>query len=599
MGRAVTGESAERHIENYGLLSDCRSAALVNRDGSIDWLCWPRFDSAACFARLLGDERHGFFSIAPQARETRVVRRYASDTLILETEFDTAEGSVRMTDFMPIETAAPTLIRLVVGLRGRTPLRMRCAPRFDYGALAPWIVASARGARLQAGPDELTLEASVPLEIEDQHCGAQFVLESGQRASFVLSYGSPHAHAEPPGDPQGLLERTAGYWRDWIGRLQHPCDWPEALRRSLLTLRAMIHRPSGGLLAAPTTSLPEQLQGPLNWDYRFAWLRDSTFTLTALLNAGYREEAQAWRDWILRALGSEPAKMRTMYRVDGGRDVNECTLDWLPGFHGARPVRVGNAAAYQRQIDIYGEVLDAMELATRAGIPQSEHGKHIERGIAEYLESIWDETGRGIWESREESHRYVYSQVMAWVGIDRFVRSAGRHGHADAALLDRLKALREQIHAQICEQGYDASRGHFVQHYGDHALDGSLLLLPLVGFLPVEDERIAGTIAAVERELLHDGLVMRQQYPHRKRQGAFIACTCWLADCRRLQGRVAEARGTIERVLAVSNDLGLLAEEYDIHAQQLCGNFPQALSHLALVNAILGMDGPMLQRGGG
>jgi GH15 family glucan-1,4-alpha-glucosidase len=506
---------------------------------------------------------------------------------------------VRLTVFMPIDTAAPTLVRLVTGLRGRTALRMHCAPRFDYGALAPWIVAHERGCHLQAGPDELTLEASVPLRIADQHCSAQFVLESGQHASFVLSYGSAHLRAQRRGDLQGLLERTASYWREWIGRLQRRCEWPEALRRSLLTLRAFIHKPSGGLLAAPTTSLPEQLQGPLNWDYRFAWLRDSTFTLTALLNAGFREEAQAWRDWILRTLGSEPSKMRTMYRIDGGRDVNEYTLDWLPGFQGARPVRVGNAAAYQRQIDIYGEVLDAMELATRAGIPQSEHGRQIECGIVEYLESVWDEPGRGIWESREESHRYVYSQVMAWVGIDRFLASAARYGHAEGVQLDRLKRLREHIHVQICQQGYDASRGHFVQHYDGHAVDGSLLLLPLVGFLPVEDARIAGTIAAVECELLHDGLVMRQRYPHRKRQGAFLACTCWLADCRRLQGRVSEARSAIERVLAAGNDLGLLAEEYDLHEQRLCGNFPQALSHLALVNAILGTDGPMLQRGGG
>src|SRR6185312_4061190 len=372
-----------------------------------------------------------------------------------------------------------------------------------------------------------------------------------------------------PADPQALRERTAAYWRDWIGRLQRRCDWPGPLRRSLLTLRALIHRPSGGLLAAPTTSLPEQRHGALNWDYRFAWLRDSTFALTALLNAGYREEAQAWRDWMLRALGSEPAKMRTMYRIDGARDVNEYTLDWLPGFRGAKPVRVGNAAAYQRQIDIYGEVLDAMELATRAGIPQSEQGRHIERGIVEYLESVWDEPGRGIWESREESHRYVYSQVMAWVGIDRFLRSARRYGHADDSLIDRLTVLRGRIHAQICQQGYDASRGHFLQHYDGRAVDASLLLLPLVGFLPIEDERIAGTIAAVERELLHDGLLMRQVYPHPQRQGAFLACTCWLADCRRLQGRIPEARSAIERVLAVRNDLGLLAEEYDLQAQRL------------------------------
>ena len=598
----MTADSAERRIENYGLISDCRSAALVGRDGSVDWLCWPRFDSAACFARLLGDERHGFFAIAPLAPETRAARRYAGDSLILETEFDTAAGSVRITDFMPLETSTPTLVRLVTGLRGRTVLRMRCAPRFDYGSLAPWIVACEGGARLQAGPDELVLRASVPLEIEGQHCGAQFALESGQHASFVLSCDGAQAGASILRDEldlQALLEHTAAYWSDWISHLQRPSDWPGPLRRSLLTLRALIHRPSGGLLAAPTTSLPEQLHGPLNWDYRFAWLRDSTFTLTALLNAGFREEAERWRDWILRALGGEPSKMRTMYRIDGGRDVNEYTLDWLPGFQGARPVRVGNAAAYQRQIDIYGEVLDAMELATRAGIPQIEHGRQMERGIVEYLESIWDEPGRGIWESREQPQRYVYSQVMAWVGIDRFLRSARRYGLAADSSIARLTALRERIHAQVCQRGFDAARGHFVQHYDGHALDASLLLLPLVGFLPVQDARIAGTIAAVERELLHDGLVMRHDYPHGRRQGAFLACTCWLADCRRLQGRLAEARSAIERVLAVSNDLGLLAEEYDLHERRLCGNFPQALSHLALVNAILGMDGPMLQRGGG
>jgi GH15 family glucan-1,4-alpha-glucosidase len=491
------------------------------------------------------------------------------------------------------------VVRLVTGLRGRTPMRMDCTPRFDYGALAPWVEPRDQSVRLLAGADELLLESSVPLQIKAQHCSAQFVLETGQRESFVLTYGEPRTAEDAAESVQGLLDQTVHYWLEWIGRFQRACEWPEALRRSLLTLRALIHMPSGGLLAAPTTSLPEQFRGSLNWDYRFAWLRDSTFTLTALLNAGYCSEAHAWRDWILRALGSEPSKMRTMYRIDGGRDVNEYTLGWLPGFGGAQPVRVGNAAAYQRQIDIYGEVLDAMELATRAGIPQTEHGRHIERSIAEHLESVWDEPGRGLWESRAEPHRYIYSQVMAWVGLDRFLRSARRHGHGDGAFLERLQALRGRIHEQVCRDGYDASRGHFVQHYGGHAVDASLLLLPLVGFLPVQDARIAGTIAAVERELLHEGLVLREKVSRPKRQGAFLACTCWLADCRRLQGRLPEARSAIERVLGVRNDLGLLSEEYDLDSHRLCGNFPQALSHLALVNAVLGLHGPMLQRGGG
>jgi GH15 family glucan-1,4-alpha-glucosidase len=463
----------------------------------------------------------------------------------------------------------------------------------------PWLEPRADGFVARIGPDLVVLYAPVPVSADPRSTSTQFPVSMGQQLAFVLSYGASNAPAPERLDPQAALADTAGYWQRWIEHFERPTHWPDAVRRSLLTLRALTHQPTGALLAAPTSSLPERPGGADNWDYRYCWLRDSTFTITALLNAGYREEAAAWRDWILRAVGAEPSKMQIMYRVDGGRDVRERAIDWLPGYRGATPVRVGNAAAYQHQVDVYGEVIDALELATRAGIPQTEHGRHVERAVVEHLEKVWNTAGQGLWESRDEPRHYTYSRVMSWVGVDRFLRSAARHGHGEPRLLQRLRALRTQIHAEVCREGYDARLGRFVPHYGSQSLDASLLLLPLVGFLSVEDARMAGTITSIERELMQDGLVMRQAPHERPGQGAFLACTCWLADCQRMQGRTVQARETLERVLALRNEVGLLAEEYSTSANRLCGNFPQAFSHLALINAALAFSGPMLQRGGG
>jgi len=585
-------------IEDYALIGDGRTAALVGRDGSLDWLCWPRFDSEACFAKLLGTAEHGSWSINP-AQPARVTRRYLADTLVLQTEFETDTGAVSLLDFMPVGAAGSSVIRIVIGQRGSVPMRTMLAPRFDYGALMPWVEPCADGVVARAGADAMVLRAPVAFAASPRGASAQFSVGSGQRLAFVLSYGASHAPLPARLDAEGALTDTTGYWQRWIGRFERPTQWPDAVRRSLLTLRALIHQPTGALIAAPTTSVPEQAGGTSNWDYRYCWLRDTTFTLTALLNAGYHEEAAAWRDWILRAIAAEPSKMQVVYRVDGTRDVSERTIDWLPGYHWSAPVRIGNVAAHQHQGDVYGEVIDALELATRAGIPQSAHGMHVERAIIEHLEQVWNTAGQGLWESRGEPRHYTYARVMAWVGVDRFLRSAARHGHGEPQLLERLRALRTRIHAEVCREGYDSRRSRFVQHYGSQALDASLLLLPLVGFLPVEDPRMAGTIAAIEQELMQDGLVMRQAPHGRPGQGAFLACSCWLADCQRLQGRVDAAGATLERVLAVRNDVGLLAEEYDTGARALCGNFPQAFSHLALVNTALAFSGPMLQRGGG
>jgi len=585
-------------IEDYALIADGATAALIGRDGSLDWLCWPRFDSEACFAKLLGHGEHGSWSIAPVEPAT-VTRRYMTDTMVLQTEFETSTGAVNLVDFMPIGAAAPSVIRLLIGRRGSVTMRTALAPRFNYGALMPWIEPCDDGIVARAGANAVVLRAPVALATCPGGASAEFTVGNGQRLAFVLSFGAAHAPLPAPLDAQSALTDAIGYWQRWIERFNRPTHWPDAVRRSLLTLRALTYQPTGGLIAAPTTSLPEQAGGTSNWDYRYCWLRDSTFTLTALLNAGYHDEAAAWRDWILRAIAAEPSKMQIMYRVDGTRDVSEHTLGWLPGYHWSPPVRIGNVAAGQHQVDVYGEVIDAMELATRAGIAQSAHGKHVELGIIEHLERVWNTAGPGLWESRGEPRHYTYSRVMAWVGVDRFLRSAARHGHGDAQLLERLRGLRGQIHEQVCNEGYDSRLRRFVAHYGSQSLDASLLLLPLVGFLPVEDPRVASTIAAIEQELMQDGLVMRQAPAERPGQGAFLACTCWLADCQRLQGRIEEACASIERVLMVRNDVGLLAEEYDTGAHALCGNFPQAFSHLAVVNAALAVSGPMLQRGGG
>ena len=587
---------ASQLIEDYGLIGDGKTAALVGRDGSLDWLCWPGFDSEACFAALLGTDDHGRWSIAPLDATESATRRYQGDTVVLETDFETASGAVRLIDFMPIGGRTSSVIRIVVGLRGTVAMRLALNLRFDYGRLMPWVELTKDGFTAKIGPHVVNLRTPIPILADHAATTAEFVISEGQRLPFALSYGA--LEEGNPLNPDVLLADTQDYWREWIGRFTKRTQWPDSVRRSLLTLRALIDHAAGGLVAAPTTSLPETPGGSLNWDYRFCWLRDATFTVAALVNAGYHQEATAWRDWILRAVAADPSSLRIMYRVDGRQCASERMIDWLPGYRWAIPVRVGNAAATQRQVEVYGELIDAMEFATRAGIPQSDHGRHVELEIVTHLEAVWDTPGQGLWESREVARHYTYSRVMAWVGVDRFLRSAARYGHADQKTLERLRTLHCEIHAEICREGYDPGLGTFVQHYGSQELDACLLLLPIMGFLPADDPRMARTISAIENELVRDGLVFRTQSEMNAGQGAFLACTCWLADCRRMQGRADAAREALERVLSVGNDLGLLSEEYNLKGKHLSGNFPQALTHLAVLNTALSLGEDVQHRGG-
>jgi GH15 family glucan-1,4-alpha-glucosidase len=590
-----------RPIEDYALLGDGETTALLNRDGSIDWLCWPRFDDDACFAALLGTEENGHWSIAPTGPVTRRSRRYQDDTLVMETELETAEGTVRLTDFMPMRKGASSVVRIVDGLHGTVRMRCLLRLRFDYGALPPWSEASGNDVVAKAGPDLVVLRASVGLAIHAGAVSAEFGVSQGERRAFVLSYGASHEAPPPAVDAEAALAATQAFWRGWIGRFDdRRTEWPAQVRRSLITLKALIHAPTGGLVAAPTTSLPEAPGGTLNWDYRYCWLRDASFTLCALLNAGFHEEARAWRDWLLRALAGAPEKLRIMYRVDGSRHLSEWTVEALPGYRYASPVRVGNAASTQHQVDVYGEVLDTLDLARRGGVPTSEQEMAAGRRIVEHLETVWNIAGSGVWESRAEQRHYTYSKVMAWVGLDRFLRHPDCRRSVDPATIERVTALRQTIHDEVCREGWNEGLGTFVQHYGGQTIDASLLLIPLVGFLPADDCRVAATIATIRRELSEDGLIRRTRAKAEPpNEGAFLACSCWMADCLNLQGCHDEARAQFERVLAVANDLGLLSEEYDVPGKHLAGNFPQALTHLAIVNTALGLCGPMLQRGGG
>lgn len=593
-------------IEDYAMIGDGQTAALVARDGAIDWLCWPRFDHDACFAALLGTAENGRWRIAPVeapgggGSATRVARRYRGDTLVLDTDFETATGSVRLTDFMPAPPGGvSSLVRIVTGLRGEVEMDCRLGLRFDYGNVPPWVVPEPDGFTAVVGPDRVALRTRTALETTDDGARGRFRVGAGEEVAFTLQYSRSYEDAPAPVDAADALARTEAHWRDWIGRFQKPTDWPEAVRRSLLAIKALIHPVTGGLVAAPTLGLPEKPGGATDWDYRFCWLRDSTFTCCALLNAGYREEAAAWWRWLLRAIGGEPDKIRIMYRVDGSRRLEERQVPWLPGHGGATPVRVGNAAAGQRQLDVFGEILDSAEVARRGGLDGSEHEQRVSRRLVEYVERIWREPDQGLWESRGEPRHYVYSKAMAWTAVDRLLKLCGAEAALEPAARRRFGALRAEMHAEVCRKGFDAERGHFVRHYGAHELDASLLLLPLVGFLPVGDPRMAGTIAAIEKELMEGGLVRRHAARGSDEEGAFIACSCWLADCMGLQGRHAEARTLFGRVLALRNDVGLLSEEYHVPGRRLVGNFPQALSHIALVNTALGLCGPVLQRGGG
>ncbi len=585
-------------LEHYAMIGDGETVALLDRDGSIDWLCWPRFDSDACLAALLGGPDHGRWSIAPAAQITKRARHYQTDTLVMETDLHTETGAVRLIDFMPRRDGPSSLIRIVTGLHGRVPMQMDLALRFDYGAMPPWTEPAARRFTARIGPDVIALHAPVDLTWQQQRSGARFDVHEGERLPFILRYAQADQPDPPPIDTEAALYATQQFWSGWISRFDDSrTKWPGQVRRSLLTLKALVHQPSGGLIAAPTTSLPEAPGGSMNWDYRFCWLRDAAFTISALVNAGYTDEAGRWRDWLLRAIAGKPEQVRIMYRIDGGRRLNEWQVD-LPGWRHARPVRIGNAAATQHQVDVFGEVMHALHLARRAGLPITEHQKATARTVARHLMQVWSSRGSGIWESRAELRQYTYSKAVAWAGLQDFRNSPSSDD--DPQFMSDLAAHADAIRAQVLRDGWNEGLGRFTTYYGGQSLDASLLLMPLVGFLPATDPRMAATIGAIGRELSEGGLI-RRNAPSAEgpNEGAFLACSCWMADCLRQQGKMDQAEAQFERVLAVANDVGLLSEEYDVPGQHLSGNFPQALTHLAVVNTALGLCGPVLHLGSG
>ncbi len=589
-----------RRVEDYALLGNGKTAALLGCDGSIDWLCWPRFDDDACFAALLGTAENGCWSLAPLERVERRGRRYQADTLVMETDFETPFGAVRVVDFMPITASHNAIVRIVIGLGGHVTMRSTVRLRFDYGKLAPWGTRIDGGIEARVGCDLVVLRADVPLELSTTSIDAEFAVKEGERVTFVMAYGSSHEPAPEPIEPEAALAATQRYWRDWIGRFDdRKTEWPNAVRRSLLTLKALIDRDTGAMVAAPTTSVPEAPGGALNWDYRYCWLRDSCFALVALLNAGFHDEARGLRDWLLSAIAGSPEHIHIMYRVGGGRHLSEWTVDWLQGFRYATPVRVGNAAANQKQVDVLGEVIDCLDVARRGGLPSASQDEFIEARIVEHLVKAWNAPGSGIWESRSKPRHYTYSRVMTWVAFDRFIKWRA-DGGAPSSRIAELASLRQTIHDEVCRDGWSDGMGAFTQYYGGEELDGSLLLMPLVGFLPADDPRIVSTVERIRRDLIEDGLVRRRKREQSgPSEGAFLACSCWMADCLQMQGRTAEAREQFERVLAVANDLGLLSEQYNTQRKELAGNFPQGLTHLAVVSTALSLCGPTLQRGGG
>ena len=571
---------------------------MIAINGAIDFLCLPSFDSDACFAAMLGDQANGCWQVAPTGYVTAVERRYRGDTLILETDHTTEGGTVRVTDFMPWHDGEPMVVRMVEGLSGSVEMGSLLRPRFDHGRVPPWMRPFDRGVCADAGPHQLVLHTPCQLEVARGSAHATFCIEKGEKLAFTLSYASSFADLPKKPDAARLLRQTDRAWRDWIDRFDAPKRWGTPLKRSLLTLKALIDCRTGGLVAAPTMGLPEVPGGSMNWDYRYCWLRDATFTLTALLNAGFGEEAVRWRDWILRAIAGDPADMRIMYRINGSRRLAEYEATWLSGHEGAGPVLVGNAASNQTQLDVYGELIDSFHVGERAGVERTSRDVAVEIALIEYLESAWDKPGADIWESRGDPGCYTYSQAMAWVGINHFVESDVMRAAAPDDLIGRMRNLRAQIHPTVCERGFSTSRDHFVQRYDGEALDASLLLLPLVGFLPADDARIVSTITAVERELMEGGLVRRKAARGDGHdEGAFLACSCWMADCMAMQGRREEAANMLAWVIGLSNDVGLLSEEFHVPTRRLIGNMPQALTHLGVVNSALFLSRPVVQRG--
>jgi GH15 family glucan-1,4-alpha-glucosidase len=577
-------------IEDYALLGDLQTGALVGRDGSIDWLCFPRFDSPACFAALLGTDENGHWRLAPAAGGRAARRRYRGDTLVLETEWDTPEGTVRVVDCMPPRGEAPDVVRVVEGLSGRVAMRGELRLRFDYGHVVPWV--RRRGDQLAgiAGPDSVYLRCPVPLVGRDFTSYAEFTVGAGERVPFVLTWAPSYASRPRPVDGLAAVDDTEEFWAEWMARCDYDGRWQGAVRRSLVTLKALTYAPTGGIVAAATTSLPEQPGGPRNWDYRYCWLRDATLTLRALLGAGFVAEASRWRDWLLRAVAGNPGDLQIMYGLDGARRLPEYTLDWLPGYEHSTPVRVGNAAVDQLQLDVWGEVLDGLHLAREAGMRFSEDGWALQRALLDYLEGNWRQPDNGLWEMRGPRQDFVHSKVMAWVAFDRMISTTERFRQEGP--VERWRATRQEILDDVCSKGYDAERNTFVQAYGSRQLDAALLLLPQVRFLPWDDPRIAGTVDAVQRELSEDGFLLRYRPGAGSSddglpggEGAFLACTFWLADALHGIGRRREAVEMFERLHGLANDVGLLSEEYDPVARRQLGNTPQAFSHLALVNA--------------
>ncbi|MFE5667859.1 glycoside hydrolase family 15 protein [Streptomyces niveus] len=586
-------------IEDYALIGDMQTAALVCRDGTVDWLCLPRFDSHAVFAALLGTDEHGFWRLGPAtpagAEPPRADRRrYVGDSLILESEWDTPRGTVRVTDFMPPRDGAPQLIRIVEGVSGRVPMRSALRMRFSYGRVVPWVHQVDNRTVAVAGPDSIWLDTEADTYGKNLTTYSDFTVAPGERVAFTISWQP--SHRQPPAlpDPEGSLEATSDFWREWVEHCTYHGPYREAVVRSLITLKALTYAPTGGIVAAPTTSLPEDIGGSRNWDYRYTWLRDAAITLSSLLRTGYREEARAWREWLLRAVAGDPENLQIMYGIAGERELGEAELDWLPGYENSGPVRVGNGAAHQLQLDVYGEVTEALHLAHMTGLARNDYASLLQLKLIEYLETHWDQPDEGIWEVRGPRRHFVHSKVMAWVAVDRTIKLI-ESGDADGPL-ERWREMRDDIHHDVCEKGYDKERNTFTQSYGSQELDASLLLIPQMGFLPPDDKRVIGTIEAIQRELsTEDGFVLR--YPTsgddagvdglEGDEGAFLACSFWLADDLAMIGRVDEARKLFEKLLALRNDLGLLAEEWDSKHQRQVGNFPQAFSHVPLIDTAL------------
>jgi GH15 family glucan-1,4-alpha-glucosidase len=593
-------------IEDYALIGDTHTVAVVCRDGSIDWLCLPRFDSPACFAALLGDERNGRWRIAPAARPRSVSRRYRDDTLVLETDYETDDGAVRLIDFMPRRGRLdrnPQLVRMVEGLRGTVTMELELTIRFDYGLVMPWVrrIGAGNDRHAVAGPDAILFSPDRCVDLKganDRHV-AEFAVCAGDRHAFTMAWHDAHEPLPRVIDVDRALVDTETWWREWADRCTYEGPYRDQVMRSLLTLRALAYDPTGGIIAAATSSLPEEIGGERNWDYRYCWLRDAALTLDALMLGGYRSEARAWRDWLLRAVAGDPRQLQIMYSVSGERRLEELEAEWLSGFAESRPVRFGNAAAKQFQLDVYGEVADALHEGRRHGIPAEPAAWALERALLRSVVDLWRSPDEGIWEVRGERRHFTHSKVMAWVAVDRGIRAVEEYGlDASAEELARWGAAREEIFEEVLEKGYDADRRTFTQSFGSTELDASLLLIPIVGFLPPTDERVLGTIEAVQRELMVNGLVMRYS-THAEGthsvdgleggEGAFLVCSFWLADCLCLAGRVDEARALFERLVGLRNDVGLLSEEYDAAEARMLGNFPQAFSHVGVVRTALSL----------